>query len=72
MHSQKRIVIDASDVAVFSSSFADEVFGKLFVEFGAVAFMSTIELRNFDKTLRTIIDRAIAQRAASAPAPVSH
>ena len=58
----QRIHIDFSDVPLVSSSFADEVFGRLFAELGPVSFMQSIELRNTGITVKQLIDRAIAQR----------
>lgn len=62
MCAAQRIAIDFSGVPLVSSSFADEVFGKLFVELGPLAFMQRFELRNVDATVRQLIDKAIAQR----------
>jgi hypothetical protein len=58
----QRIAIDFSGVPLVSSSFADEVFGKLFVELGPLTFMQRFELRNVDLTVQQLIDKAIAQR----------
>ena len=57
-----RVVVDFTDVSVISSSFADEVFGRLFLDLGPRAFMSRIVLRNVDPTIDGLIDRAIVQR----------
>lgn len=57
-----RIVVDFSDVHLVSSSFADEVFGKLFVELGPLQFSAKLEFKNVDSTVRLLIDRAIMQR----------
>lgn len=62
---QSRIIIDFSELPVISSSFADEVIGKLFLELGAVRFMKVLEFQHVSPTVRQIIDRAIAQRSAS-------
>jgi hypothetical protein len=59
----KKIIVDFDDVPVISSSYADEVFGKLFVELGALTFMKAIEFRRVDETVRALIDKAIEQRA---------
>lgn len=56
------IVFDFSGVGVFTSSFADEVFGRLFVSMGPRAFMTRIRMRNVDPTVEGLIDRAIVQR----------
>jgi hypothetical protein len=55
-------VVDFSDVLLISSSYADEVIGKLFVELGPLEFMSKIQLKNVDNLVKNLIDRAIDQR----------
>jgi len=57
-----RIRIDFSDVPVISSSYADEVFGKLFVDLGPLEFTSKFEFVRLDRLVRQLIDRAIYQR----------
>ena len=57
-----RVIVDLSDIVLVSSSYADEVFGKLFVEIGPVSFMRKITLINVDDLVRNLIDRAITQR----------
>lgn len=61
----QRIAIDFSDIPLVSSSFADEVIGKLFVDFGPLTFMQRFEVRNTDSTVKQLIDRAIAQRMST-------
>ena len=56
------VVIDFEGIGVISSSFADEVFGRLFVEMGPRSFMTKLEIRNADPTVEVLIDRAIVQR----------
>lgn len=65
MHSSGRISIDLSNVPLISSSFADEVFGKLFLKVCAVGFMRRFELMNVEDIVRHIIDKAIAQRVST-------
>jgi hypothetical protein len=60
--SGKRISIDFSDVHIISSSFADEVFGKLFAELGPLDFMKAFEFRKVDSTIQGLINKAIEQR----------
>ena len=62
LREQRQVVIDFDGVGVISSSFADEVFGRLFVEMGPHAFMTRIKVRNVDPTVSGLIDRAIMQR----------
>lgn len=59
----QKIILDFSGVSVISSSFADEVFGMLFVELGPMRFMSTLSFHNASPTVVGLIDRAIALRA---------
>ena len=59
------IVVDFSEVPLLSSSYADEVFGKLFAELGAITFSNRFKLVNIDPTVRSLIERAIQQRVAS-------
>lgn len=62
----QRIVIDFSGIALVSSSFADEVLGKLFIEIGPVTFAQRFEFRNLASTVKQLIDKAISQRMARA------
>lgn len=56
------LIVDFENITVVSSSFADEVFGKLFVEIGPMKFMQSIRLINISPTVQTLIDRAMRQR----------
>lgn len=58
----QQIVIDFSEVRLISSSFADEVFGMLFVSLGPMNFMKSIRFINTSDTVQGLIDRAISQR----------
>ena len=57
-----KILFDFINIPVISSSFADEVFGKLFSELGPMDFMSRISFTNVDPTVKKLIDRSISQR----------
>ena len=59
-----KIFIDFKDIHIVSSSFADEVFGKLFFEIGPLTFMQGFEFININRTVRSLVDKAIAQRMA--------
>ena len=56
------IIIDFNNVPLLSSSFADEVFGKLFQEVGEKEYRERVILRNCDKMNKMLIDRSIHQR----------
>lgn len=56
------VLVDFQGISVVSSSFADEVFGKIFLDLGPMRFMQTIRLVNVSPTVQALIDRAITQR----------
>jgi hypothetical protein len=58
------VIFDFYEINLISSSFADEVFGKLFVELGPVRFGQLCRFKNIDGTVQRLIDRAISQRVA--------
>jgi hypothetical protein len=60
----QKIVFDFQDIQLISSSFADEVFAKLFVDIGPTAFAQRFEFLNLPALIRQLIDKAIAQRMA--------
>lgn len=62
MSNSKSILIDFEGIHLMSSSFADEVFGKLFKEIGPMAFMQRIQLHRAPQTCKDLIDKAITQR----------
>ncbi|MCY3955128.1 MAG: DUF4325 domain-containing protein [Nitrospira sp.] len=62
LRERRPVNIDFDGVGVISSSFADEVFGRLFVEMGPYDFMTRIKICNADPTVKGLIDRAIMQR----------
>lgn len=57
-----KLIIDFEDISIVSSSFADEVFGKLFVQLGPLEFMQRISFKNVDATVQTLMDTAIRKR----------
>ncbi len=67
MSPSTRIVVDLSQVPLCSSSFADEVFGKLFLQLGALEFMRRFEFRGVSNDVRMLMDQAIVQRSATEP-----
>ena len=69
LREQPTVTLDFDDVRVISSSFADEVFGRLFVNIGPTEFMRRIEILNADPTVQGLIDRAIVQRTRIGNSP---
>lgn len=57
-----QINIDFTNSPLLSSSFADEVFGKLYNEIGDKNYASLIRFHNCDPTNKIIIDRSLNQR----------
>lgn len=62
MSNGRKIHLDFSDIALVSSSFADEVIGKAFAELGTVGFKKKFELANMSPIVKQIVERAIQQR----------
>ncbi|MDH5785916.1 MAG: STAS-like domain-containing protein [Chromatiales bacterium] len=60
-----KIVIDMKDIPLVSSSFADEVFGKLFLEAGPIDFVQKFEVVNVMDTVQSLINKAVTQRMAA-------
>jgi len=56
------VEFDFESVRLISSSFADEVFGRLFEALGPIRFGQLCRFKNVDSTVQGLIDRAIAQR----------
>ena len=56
------VVLDFEGQAVVSSSFADEVIGKMFAEMGFNHFNRRIKLVKMNATVSSLVDRAIALR----------
>ena len=59
---KKRIIIDFKDIRVISSSFADELLGKLVIEFGFFGFNNLVKLKNMNELIQQIVQRSVAQR----------
>ncbi|WP_407540907.1 STAS-like domain-containing protein [Deinococcus radiomollis] len=61
---KNRIVVDFDEINLISSSFADEVFGKLASKLGVLNFSRILILKNTTNLVASLIDKAIAQRMA--------
>jgi len=62
------LTLDFRGLSIVSSSFADEVLGKLALRMGLMDFMSAFRLVNLTPTVKSIVDRAIQQRLAEGDA----
>ena len=59
---KKVVVIDFDGVSVVSSSFADELLGKLVASVGFIEFNSRFRLANMNDFVEAVANRSIAQR----------
>jgi hypothetical protein len=59
---QRRVVVDFSEIKVISSSFADELIGKLVIEFGFFGFNTIVRLKHMNALIQQIVQRSVAQR----------
>lgn len=62
--SNQVIVIDFRQIELISSSFADELIGKLVIEFGFFGFNNIIKLKNMNTLIQSIVQRSVSQRMA--------
>lgn len=60
------LFIDWSGVPVISSSFADELIGKLFIEMGAMSFSSIVRNIHMEPLITQLLDKAVSQRLTQA------
>jgi anti-sigma regulatory factor (Ser/Thr protein kinase)/anti-anti-sigma regulatory factor len=56
------IILDFNGVSLISSSFADELVGKLVVEYGFVGFTQRFRLFGMNETIQAITNRSVSQR----------
>jgi|HubBroStandDraft_5_1064220.scaffolds.fasta_scaffold68807_2 hypothetical protein len=61
-HSKIRVSFEG--ISVISSSYADEVFGKMFAALGPTFFNNRIELIRMNRTVKLLIDKAIRERTS--------
>ena len=60
----KPLLLDWTGVPLVSSSYADELVGKLFVTLGPLAFSARVRNLGMDTVVGGLVDKAILQRAA--------
>jgi hypothetical protein len=60
--SSKNITLDFANINIISSSFADELIGKLVTEFGFYGFNNIFKLKNMNANVQSIVQRSVAQR----------
>lgn len=59
------IEVDFQGISVISSSFADELIGKLVAEYGFFGFTQVFRLKNMNEIVQSIVNRSVSQRMAS-------
>ena len=59
---RNKILFDFEGLHLISSSFADEVFGRIYNDYGPIAFSQMCRFKNIEPTVRSLIDLAISKR----------
>lgn len=60
--SNSKVILDFTGVGIVSSSFSDELIGKLVMSYGFYNFQNYIQLVGMSTTIQGIVHKAIAQR----------
>lgn len=64
INKKNKVVFDFSGVGTLSSSYADELFGKMIAEYGILFFNKKVEIINISKLNASILERSVRQRMA--------
>ena len=64
INNKNKVILDFSHVSTISSSYADELIGKMISKYGLLFFNKKIEIVNLNKTNTTILERSVKQRMA--------
>ncbi len=59
---KSKFFIDFADVGIISSSFADELIGKLIDEIGFYQFQSIFQIVNMNKSIQLIFESSLKKR----------
>jgi len=63
--SNQVVVLDFSNISIISSSFADELIGRLMVELGIFKFNNVIRLKGLNNLIQGIVQRSVSQRLSA-------
>lgn len=63
--SHRVVELDFSGISVISSSFADELIGKLVITYGLFGFMQIFRLKNMNDIVQSVVNRSVSQRMAN-------
>lgn len=61
---KKNVILDFRGINLISSSFSDELFGKIIAEKGMYYFLNTVRIINLSPTNAAIFNRSVQQRMA--------
>lgn len=61
---KKHVILDFSGVNLLSSSFADELVGKIISKYGFVFFINHFSIRNLSVFNASLLNRSVQQRMA--------
>ena len=61
---RNKVILDFEGVNLISSSYSDELIGKLIAQYGFVFFTNNIAIKNISTTNEPIVNRSIGQRMA--------
>lgn len=61
---KKKVVLDFTGVHLLSSSFSDELIGKIISQYGFVFFINHFSIINLDAFNASILNRSVQQRMA--------
>lgn len=61
---KKKVILDFDSVRFLSSSFSDELIGKIISKYGFVFFLNYFDLKNLTPFNASILNRSVQQRMA--------
>lgn len=61
---KKKVILDFEGINVVSSSFADELIGKIVAERGLMYFVNCFEIKNLSPFNISVVNRSVEQRMA--------
>lgn len=61
---KKHVILDFSGVSILSSSFADELIGKIIGQYGFVFFINRFSIKNLSVFNASLLNRSVQQRMA--------
>ncbi len=62
LNEKKKVVLDFASVGVLSSSYADELIGKIVGQYGFIFFMTYFRIKNLNSLNAALLNRSVQQR----------